>query len=184
MGHTVASTVQRWLKLHSCSCVYRSDVNSDHGQPTSCRICYVMPKSYPKITGLWPCWQESSGTFVLSTKISKGHFTNSIGLWPMFNTGVHSCLAEWFDTLLSMDHWMNWKQFCCRCWCTDHCLLLWVMSTHSWSCSTKETFQHSTHLQTSPLYLSADFHVNLGSAFRTTWQQNHGYSWQIHMLTM
>ena len=87
--HSEASTVASWLKIDGCGCMYWSDVNSDHGRPTSHRICYAMSQSYKKITRQWPNWQENNGTVVLSTEKSNGHFANSIGLWPMSDVDVH-----------------------------------------------------------------------------------------------
>ena len=56
-------------KIDGCSCVYLSDVNSDHGQPTSQRICCAMFESYRKKNNRQqPCWHESNGTFVLCTE--------------------------------------------------------------------------------------------------------------------
>ena len=45
---------------------------------------------HKKITGQWLHWQESNGTFILSTEKSNGHSANSISLWPMSDVDVHS----------------------------------------------------------------------------------------------
>ena len=86
--HSAASDVLSWLKIDSYSCVYWLNVHSDHGQITSHRICCAMSASY-KGNRQCPCWQESNGTFVLSTEKSNSHFANSVGLWPMSDVDIY-----------------------------------------------------------------------------------------------
>ena len=50
-----------------------------------------MSESYQKITGQWPHWQKSNGTFVLLTAKSNRHFPNSY--WSMTDVR-HECIPR------------------------------------------------------------------------------------------
>ena len=83
----------------------------------------VTVREIEKVTGHWPRWWESNGTFVLVTETIVGHFHSFIGLCPMSDGNIHHCIL--LEPIVNYFPCAS-ATFVCVCVCVSMCVCVCI----------------------------------------------------------